>query len=451
VQRKSEPIAIAVLPLENLSHDPANDYFADGLTDELIRNLSLIDGLSPRSRTSSFVFKGQPLNVREVGKQLAVDYILEGSVLRAGQQLRINVQLIRVRDDFPVWSGQYAYEVTDVFMIHDEISRGVVNSLRLKLQRGRRRYETSPEAYDLYLRARAAKGGSLFISLLQEKVGLYQEAIAKDPTFAPAYAGLASTYAFRSGFGGLPELDRPDELAKMQATAAKAIQLDPLLAEAHAAQGAAYARAAQWEQSESSFRRALDIDPQSSESRDLFTMHLLLPLGRVEEAVRQMRLAERTDPLSAQVHNDLAYALRSAGRFDEAARHCEQAANRALCLSRTRLAQGRVAEAIDTLGAAVNRNASAGEPVRAYLGYAYARAGRRQEAEQIARALAPFAVQQALIFAGLGDKNRTLDALERATALGPVRLGRALATPEFALIRGDPRLKALRRRVGLPE
>src|SRR5262249_11035901 len=149
-----------------------------------------------------------------------------------------------------------------------------------------------------------------------------------------------------------------------------------------AAQGAAYARDAQWEQSEKSFRRALDIDPNSSKSRGLFMMHLLLPLGRVEEAVRQMRLAERTDPLSAEVHNDLAYALRSAGRFDEAASHCEKASNRALCLGRARLAQGKIAEAIDVLVAAGNRDLPPGEPIRAYLGYAYARAGRREEAEQ---------------------------------------------------------------------
>src|SRR5262245_43536961 len=155
VHHKSEPIPIAVLPLTNVSEDPANDYFADGLTGEIIRNLSIIDGLAVRSQTSSFAFKGKPRNVHEAGKQLEVDYILEGSVLRAGQQLRINVQLIRVRDDFPMWSGKFDRELTDVFAIQDEISRGIVNSLRLKLGRGRRRYETSTEAYNFYLRARA--------------------------------------------------------------------------------------------------------------------------------------------------------------------------------------------------------------------------------------------------------------------------------------------------------
>ena len=145
---QSAPIPIAVLPLEDASHDPANSYFADGLTDELIRNLSIIDGLAVRSRTSSFGI-GRPRNIRDAGKQLQADYILEGSVLRAGQQLRIDVQLVRIRDDFPIWSSRFDRELTELFAIQDEISLGIVNKLRLKLGRGRRRYETSAEAYDL--------------------------------------------------------------------------------------------------------------------------------------------------------------------------------------------------------------------------------------------------------------------------------------------------------------
>jgi TolB-like protein len=163
VQHKSAPVVIAVLPLENLGHEAANDYFADGLTDGLIRNLSVIEGLVVRSRTSSFALKGKPRNVREAGQQLQADYILEGSVVRSGQQLRINAQLIRVRDDSPLWSARFDRELPDALAIQDEISRGIVNSLRLKLGHGRRRYETSVEAYDHYLRARAAQihGGLL--------------------------------------------------------------------------------------------------------------------------------------------------------------------------------------------------------------------------------------------------------------------------------------------------
>src|SRR5215472_13268387 len=228
-QHLGAPIPIAVLPLNNLSQDSANDYFADGLTDEIIRDLSIIDGLAVRSETSSFAFKGKPRNIREAGKQLEADYILEGSVLREGQQLRIHTQLVRVRDDFPLWSGRYDRAVTDIFAIQDEISRGIVNSLRLKLGRGRRRYETSTEAYDLYLRALAAQLRRGF-SGLNESVGPLQEVIEKDSSFAPAYAGLAAAYAARSGED---QFERTGELVNMRVAGEMAIQLDPLLAAAH--------------------------------------------------------------------------------------------------------------------------------------------------------------------------------------------------------------------------
>src|SRR6185436_16858933 len=187
VGHKSAPIAIAVLPLNNLSEDPANDYFADGLTSEIIRNLSIIDGLAVRSQTSSFAFKGKQQNIRDAGKQLDAEYILEGTVFRSGQKLRINARLVRVRDDFPLWTGAYDKELTDVFAIQDEISRGIVNSLRLNLGRGRRRYETNVEAYDLYLRGRAFEMQPNLTGMTRS-IGPFEQAIAKDPGFAPAHA-----------------------------------------------------------------------------------------------------------------------------------------------------------------------------------------------------------------------------------------------------------------------
>src|SRR5262245_18185625 len=190
---KNVPIPIAVLPLNNLSEDSTHDYFADGLTGEIIRNLSIIDGLAVRSQTSSLALKGKPQNVREAGKQLEAEYIVEGSVQRTGHQLRITAQLIRVSDDFPLWSGRYDRELTDIFTIEDEISRGIVNSLRLKLGGGRRRYETSAEAYDLYLQARAL-GIQRGLAGEIQSVAPFEAAIAKDASFAPAYAGLAAAY-----------------------------------------------------------------------------------------------------------------------------------------------------------------------------------------------------------------------------------------------------------------
>ena len=443
VLHKDTPIQIGVLPLVNLGQDPANDYFADGLTDEIIRNLSIIEGLAVRSQTSSFVFKGKPRSIRDAAKQLGADYILEGSVLRSGQQLRINAQLVRARDDFPLWSGRYDRELTDIFAIQDEISRGIVNSLRLKLGRGRRRYETSVEAYDLYLRGRALEVQQVGLQGVNQSIGPFEQAIAKDPSFAPAYAGLARAYAALSGDDVLdhPDFSRPDQLAKTRLTAEKGLQLDPLLPEAHDTLGMVYAREAQWERSEKSYRSAIALDPNRPESHDDFAMFLLLPLGRIEEAVAQVRIAQHADPLSPEVQEVLAYVLISAGRFDEAAAHGYHR-DQAL------LGQGRIDEAIRNLEAKYRDRLL--EPGSRLLGVAYARAGRREEAERVAASV-PRPLQKATIFAALGDRDRAVEALERGAPLGPVRIGRWLTLPEFAPLRGDPRLKALRKKVGLPE
>jgi TolB-like protein/tetratricopeptide (TPR) repeat protein len=444
LRTRTPSVSIAVLPLINLSQDSNSDYFADGLTSEIIRNLSIIDGLVVRSQTSSFVFKGKPRNIRDAGKELDAEYIVEGSVFRSGEQLRINAQLIRVRDDFPLWSGRYDRELTDVFAIQDEISRGIVNGLRLKLGRGRRRYETSAAAYDLYLHARAFETESAGAGR-HKSVPFYEQAIAKDPSFAPAYAGLGAAYAFRTGEDRLAKwavLDRTEEMSRMHTVVEKALQLDPLLAEAHAARGMVLARDAQWQQAEKSFRHALELEPSRALTRTDFALSVLLPLGRIDEAVAQARLAEQNDRLSPSVEEVLAYTLFSAGRIDEAATHCPQPCTRALVL------RGRANEAIPVLEDRFKDNpkkAGTGD-----LGYAYARAGRREDAERMA-ANQPLPIEQAKIFVGLGDKDRAFEALNRAIPMGPVRIGRDLQWPEFAPLRGDPRLKALRRRVGLPD
>ena len=234
----------------------------------------------------------------------------------------------------------------------------------------------------------------------------------------------------------------------MRTAAERAIQLDPLLAEAHDALGMAYAREAQWGQSEKSFRHAIELDPGRSETYSHFSMFLLLPTGRIEEALREARAAEKTDPLSPFVQYTLTYVLLSAGRFEEATTVCEKVQNaRSECLGRALLGRGRIGEAIQLLEADLDRNANASGA----LGYAYARAGRGKEAEELAAGWQRDPLVQAMTFAGLGDKDRTLEALERMAPTGPFRVGRALTFPELALLRGDPRVKALRKRVGLPE
>jgi tetratricopeptide (TPR) repeat protein len=268
-------------------------------------------------------------------------------------------------------------------------------------------------------------------------VDLYREAIAKDPQFAPAYAGLAAAYAFSSS---RPIGERNDSFASMRSAAARAIQLDPLSSEGYDAMGIVYARLGQWSQSEQSFRRAIELDPNRAATRLDLAMTLLLPLGWVTNALQHVRLAEKCDPLSPDVQDVYAYILISAGEFDEAEEHCKKSGAPAECLGRIRMGQGRIEEAIQILAAIPNTR---------YLGYAYGRAGRRAEAEKLARNSAG-ALQQVLIYAGLGDKERTLEALDRMTELGPVRVGRTLIFPELKLVRGDPRAQSLRMRVGLP-
>jgi adenylate cyclase len=435
------PIRIAVLPLDNLNHASSDDYFSDGLTDEIIRNLAIIDGLAVRSQTSSFAFKGKPHNIRDTARQLDAEYILEGSVLRAGGHLRIDVQLVRACDDSPVWSQRYDRVLTDVFVIQDEISRGIVNSLRVELGRGRRRYETSIEAYDLYLRARSMVVQYGFAGH-EKSVPIYEQTIAKDPYFEPAYAGLAVAESFLSNQA---QFDSHDARLKMEAAAETAIKLDPLSAEANEAMAFAYDRAAKWNDAEESFRRALKLESHNSIIRSHFAISHLLPLGRVSEALRELRTAERDDPLSAEVHQITAQALLMGHRWQEAAVQAGKMPDgstlKSAWLGRALFFQGHTDEAIRRFGSSYDVG---------LLGYAYGKTGRIADAEKLAAGITD-PTQQALIFAGLGDRDRAFEALERAVELGPVRLGRLLNYPEMAFLREDPRAKALRKRLGLPE
>jgi serine/threonine-protein kinase len=443
------PLSLAVLPLVNLSENPGTDSFVDGLTDEIIRQASGIAGVTVRSRTSSFALKGRPRAVREAARELNVEYIVDGSVARSGREVRITAQLVRVRDDVPLWTGTFNREVRDVLAAQQEISRGIVNALQLKLGRGRRRYDT--EAYDFYLRARAA--GDVRFPGDDEVIGLYEQAIGKDPSISPAYAGLAVAYAARS-FQNPIDFHRAETLDKMRAAAERAIELDPLLPEAHSALGTAYARNGQWDLAEQSFRRAIEIDPSLSTTRYAFARFVLWPLGRMDEAVREARAGARNDALSPRARYELAEVLLSAGLYDEAAQHCERLPTEMVaaseCVGRARLAQGRTADAIQILTSSATNNWG-------YLAYAYAKAGRREKAETLV-AKAPMRYphrrgpfQYALVFAGFGDKDRTVEQLQRMGGVGPVRMGFTLNSPEFAFLGGDPRVKALRKQVGLPE
>jgi TolB-like protein/tRNA A-37 threonylcarbamoyl transferase component Bud32 len=450
---RSETPTIAVVPFQNLSADPDGEYFVDGLTDEIIRNLSVIDGLDVRSRTSSFVFKGKPRNLRDVAQQLRATFVVEGSVLSSDGRLRINAQLVRAADDVPIWSNSFDRESKDVFAIQDEISRSIVNELRLTLGRGQRRYNTNLEAYELYLRARA-RGSP--VNPVQGKVAadLFQQVIDKDPSFAPAYAGLADAWAAMS-INRVDTAVRPAEaFASMKPAAERALQLDPLLAEAHAAMGVVLARDRKWADAEAAFRRATELNANLASIRMNFVTSTLWPQGKVDQSVSQVRAALRRDPLSVEVQALLAYVLVSAGQYEEAIEIGRRivpsaaAANDGLNHSRQVLARalfqhGEKAEA-------VQRFEQLGSGNDGLRGYAYAVTGRHAEARALAAQRQNFPASLVLIHTGLGETDRAFEALERMAAETDPRVGIYLTYPELALLRKDPRMNAFRQKLGLP-
>ena len=458
---KSAPPVIAVLPFKNLSVEPDSDYFVDGLTDEVIRNLSVIDGLAVRSSTSSFVFKNKPRNTRDIGKQLNADLVLEASVLRAGTHLRINAQLVRAADDVPLWSERFDRELKDIFAIQDEISRSIVNELRLKLGRGQRRYATNVEAYDLYLKARvlqARRGPAT-----RQAIDLFEQVVVKDPAFAPAYAAVASSYGWYlviqvPSVGGLP-LPADQARAIVRRDALKAIEIDPMLAEAHDAMGWVHSLDLEWAKAEASFRHALELNPSLTTTSTDFVLSTLLPEGKVDEAMQQLDVALRADPLSSDVRRTLSMVQINAGLYDSALDNCRRALalDSEVFAANTRCEQallhkGEAAEAI-----AMMEKFIADTPVLkvgggrgyGYLGYAYAITGRRADAEVQVAKNTGLPQHQALIYGGLGDKDRAFEAIEELAAMNPQRALSWLDRPELALLRGDPRVAALRRKFGL--
>jgi TolB-like protein/DNA-binding winged helix-turn-helix (wHTH) protein/lipopolysaccharide biosynthesis regulator YciM len=450
--RRESPPVIAVLPFENLSVEPDSQYFVDGLTDEIIRNLAVIEGLAVRSRTSSFTFAKKPRNTRDVGEALEATLLLEGSVLREGQRLRINAQLVRVVDDVMLWSGRFDRELNDVFAIQDEISRSIVNQLRLELGRGQRRYATSIEAYDLFLKARVLQARRAADS--RRAVELFQQVLQRDPAFAPAYAGIASAYAQATYLYPNPGSDlatSPSEAdAVMRPAALKALELDPLLADAHAAMGNLHAFDGQWSAAEASFRRALELNPSLTTTYTDFVLSTLFPGGKLDEAMRQLEAALRRDPLSLDIRRVLANIQISAGLYDRARENCD----RVLAVdptfpfvdmfrARALLHQGRVSEAVAWFE---------GQDARTdgYKGYAYAISGRRVEAEALAAANREYPQRQVLIYSGLGDTDRAFEALDKLASANPRRTGAYLTLPELARLRSHPRMAAVRARLGLP-
>ena len=447
---------IAVLPLASLSAAADDESFADGLTDEIIRNLGTVQGLDVRSRTSSFAFKGRRQAVGEIGKQLRVGYVLDGSVTRAAGRLRVNAQLVKVDGEVSLWSERFERELTvpDILRVQDDISRRIVDSLRLTLHGGQRRYDTSLETYELFLKARALADRQGDKDPLQA-VRLFEKVIAADPRFAPAHAGLVLAYAHLSmtPYFGVP-LERAHPV--MRASAAEALRLDPMLADAHAARGWVLARGFRWAEAEGAFRRAIELNPGLLSTYTSFTFSTLQPLNRVVEAEALLREAARRDPFDNHVQRALARVLLEAGKAEEAVSVLEALwrVDSALPLVDTLMGRalalaGRFEESLPLLERRRERALDPASGPHPWVALVYMKLGRRAEVEELARRYDHLPYRRAIINAALGNRERMYDGLEQMAREETQRLVILLRDPGFGPYRADERFKRLLRRVNL--
>ncbi|HSM12743.1 MAG TPA: tetratricopeptide repeat protein, partial [Thermoanaerobaculia bacterium] len=318
--------AIAVLPFRNLSADPENDYFCEGLAEELLNALAKIEGLRVAARTSAFAFKGREESVSEIGRALGVTTVLEGSVRTSGRRMRIAVQLANAADGFHLWSERYDREMDDIFQVQDEITLAVVEALRIRLFGDQRnaalkRGTDDAEAYREYLRGRFW-WNQRTPQALQTAAEHFQRAIERDPAYASAYAGLAECWVL---FGWLSVAPPHETMPRARAAARKALELDETLAEAHAALGV-YLSFYAWDQpaSERALRRAIELEPGSATAHHWLGNIPLLAMGRWKDSLASIRKAAELDPLAPGIASDLGVTLLFARRYDEAIAQLEK-------------------------------------------------------------------------------------------------------------------------------
>ena len=453
--------SIAVLPLVNMSRDPDQDYFADGLAEELLDLLAKVPGLHVAARTSAFSFKGKNEDVRTIAEKLNVATLLEGSVRKAGDQVRITTQLINAKDGYHLWSETYDRKLTDVFAVQDEIARAVVTALKLKLLPGQEpnsklHRTANPEVYTQYLLGKQFFNRAT-LDGYRRAAQAFEKALAIEPGFAPAWAGLAhATYWIADS--GESAAAVADGQARALVAAEKAVALAPDLAEAYVARGAIRSSIKwDWSGAQADFQRALALSPENAETERDYSNYVLRPLGRLQEAVAAGRKAVALDPLNSRSWTSLAALLVSAGQLPEA----RDAANRSLDLNPEQafaaawlgtilIQEGKPAEALQAFGRSTSE-------VFRLTGVAVSQheLGHPQESQRaldtlIAGSSHSAAYQIAGIYAWRGEKDRAFEWLERAYAQGDGGLTLLKVDTLLRKLHGDPRWPAFLKKLNLP-
>jgi eukaryotic-like serine/threonine-protein kinase len=457
--------SIAVLPFINGSGNPDTEYLSDGITESLINNLSQLPALRVSARSAVFRYKGKDTDPQKIGQDLKVRAVLSGRVLQREDTLIVRTELMDVTNGSQLWGGQYSHKATDVFALQDELSTEISDKLRLRLtseekQRLTKRYTDNAEAYQLYLKSRyywnkRSPDG------IQKSIEYLNRAVDNDPGYALAYAGLADSYNLMSFLNVVPPREA---MPKAKAAAAKALEIDPNLAEAHISLGyASFTYDWDWPAATKHFTQAIALNREAVMNHGYYPFYLTVA-GRYEEAISTAKRAVDRDPVSAAVSHTLAVQLALARRFDEAIQECRRTIdldpNFAVAhdvLGGLLATKGMNREALAELEKAVALSRGAAMPL-ASLGYVRARVGDRAEARRVLEQLeaaSKVRYTPALAFAivqfGLGDKDQAFASLERAYDERFNRLAYLRREPVWDGLRPDPRFKELVRRIGLPE
>ncbi len=460
--RSADLSSIAVLPFEDLSPQHDQEYFCDGMTEEIIDALTKLDGFRVVARTSSFAFKGKQQDIREIGKKLNVGAVLEGSVRKFGNKLRVTAQLNSVADGYHLWSDTYERELPDVFSVQDEISHAIVNTLQVKLGSQRSTVRPKPEnleTYDLYLKGRYH--WSRWRTEGAEKAQHYfEQAIARDPSYAPAYAGLADSYCWLGFFSAL----RPTEaMPKARAAALKAIQLDDSLAAAHVSMG--YVKALydfDLTGAEREFRRAIELNPGLSDGHFGYGIAYLAPFKKLPEAIREMKIARDLDPLSLAANTYLGLTYQMYGKDDQAILYYKKALEldpgffeAHMCLAEVYTHKRMFKEFYEELDKA--RGEGISSRIELIRGLGQALQGKSAEALATVRPwerpangvyVRPTAI--ANVYAVLGQREQSIRWLEKAYQ---ERDGMLMFTNTDSLYKpywSDPRFADLMQKIGMP-
>ena len=456
--------SVAVLPFTNLSSERENEYFSDGMTEELITALGKVEGLRVAARASSFAFKGKPLDVGQVSRALNVGAVLDGSVRRSGRRLRVTAELVNARDGSRLWADSYDRELRDVFRVQDELARAIVGALRVPLRLAARSDTTivraatkDPEAHDLYLQGRFLWNQRTYESL-QRAADFFERAATRDPAYAQAYAGLADTYIVLPQYGAI----RPrDALAKARRAVERALILDSTSAEAHASLGTVRLYEYDWRGAETEFRRALALNPSYATAHQWYGLYLSW-VGRPDEALTEVERARALDPLSRIISSVLGSRLALSGRYDDAIRQLRSTlrldpnfvpAQAWLCTVYLMKGDARSAiTACERVATLTNRRFGLGGLVSAYAAAGdHARAMvvlRELEARASREYVSPWQFAEAYL--GLGDRDRTFAWLDSAYAAHDPFLLTTIVSPLWDPVRSDPRFARLRARLGLP-